>query len=232
MKSATTIALNLQTLMKQIPSSIKLIAVGKTFSADAIREAYDLGVRDFGENKVQELMQKSEALQDLSDIRWHFIGHLQSNKVKKLLKVKNLVMIHSVDRIKLVNALNKELAAQNRKLDVLIQVNTSKEESKYGCEPSSVAHFARIVAHSSNLNLKGLMTIGLLGGTPEQTAQCFAALKTLQTQLKQSNLTLQELSMGMTADCAIAIAQGSTMVRVGQAIFGNRNLPDNYYWPK
>ena len=218
-------------LSSNIPTNVTLIAVSKTFDADAVSSAYQAGQRDFGENKVQELIQKSNALKDLPDIRWHFIGHLQSNKAKPLLDVPNLHMIHSVDRIKIAKRLNRLLQEQERTIKVLVQVNASKEQSKFGCSPSDLESLATEISSFSQLSLQGLMTIGKLGGDKQETTRCFSKLSTLFKTFK-TPFNLQHLSMGMTSDYKIAISEGSTMIRVGRAIFGDRALPDSHYWPE
>ncbi len=218
-------------LSSNIPENITLIAVSKTFDADAVLTAYQAGQRDFGENKVQELIQKANALKYLSDIRWHFIGHLQSNKVKPLLGVPNLYMIHSVDRIKIARRLNRILQEQARTIKILIQVNVSEEQSKFGCHTSELESIAKEMKNFSQLSIEGLMTIGKLGGDEQETKRSFSTLKTLFETFK-TQFDLQYLSMGMTSDFEIAISEGSTMIRVGQAIFGNRKTPDSYYWPE
>ena len=222
---------NLKALQAKLPEDVALVAVGKTFPVEHIEQAYKLGLRDFGENKVQELYEKATALAHLTDIRWHFIGHLQTNKAKKLLAVPNLYMVHSVDREKVVKTLEKLLAQQTRKIQVLIQVNTSFEQSKYGHSPKGVIDFIETVASSSHLELKGLMTIGKLGGDEQQTKNCFAMLQDIRNQAENAGHPLEIMSMGMTSDFELAIAQGSNMVRVGQAIFGARAVPDSFYWP-
>ncbi len=202
--------------------------------------AYNAGQRDFGENKVQELLKKSEALSYLTDIRWHFIGHLQSNKVNQLLGVQNLYMVHTVDREKIARMLNHRLAESGRELKVLIQVNTSREESKYGCSPKQTEGLASFITGMPHLHLVGFMTIGKLGGTTREVGQCFSELKSVADQIKENfkeqllrnSWGVQHLSMGMTSDYREAIEEGSTMIRIGQAIFGKRRTPDSEYWPE
>jgi len=231
----TEIAENLDRIRRHLPHQATLIAVSKTFDANAVREAYRAGQRDFGENKVQELLSKSQALQDLPDTRWHFIGHLQSNKVKDVLRVPYLAMVQSVDRLKVAQMLNERLEREGRELDVLIQVNTSGEESKYGCTPDEAPSQIRRIAALPHLHIKGLMTIGKLGGSVDETRQCFGCLRTIAAQVEAESIpgvSMQTLSMGMTSDYEAALQEGSNMVRIGQAIFGKRHIPDQHYWPE
>lgn len=221
-------------LKNTLPEEVKLIAVSKTFPAELVEALYELGHRDFGENKVQELSLKSQKLKHLADIRWHFIGHLQSNKVNELLKVPNLDMIHSVDREKVAEKLNSRLIEQGRSMPILIQVNTSKEESKYGCLTDKAISFATQVDQLQCLEVKGFMTLGKLGGSEEENRHCFKILHQTSKEFEKQTSPKGEraiLSMGMTSDWKIAISEGSTCVRIGQAIFGKRSLPDSFYWP-
>ncbi len=234
-RTVASIGENLRAVLNPLPAHVSLVAVSKTFDADAVREAYAAGQRDFGENKVQELRSKAEACADLPGIRWHFIGHLQSNKVKDVLRVANLVMIHSVDRLKIAEMLNQQLSIENRRLEVLIQVNVSGEESKYGCAPEDTGYLVRAIAALPQLRIKGFMTIGKLGGTPWQTRQCFRSLRQVAAEITEAKIPsvgTQVLSMGMTSDFGIALEEGSTLIRVGQAIFGQRQTRDTYYWPE
>eukprot|EP00878_Enallax_costatus_P009568 GHUV01009998.1.p1 GENE.GHUV01009998.1~~GHUV01009998.1.p1 ORF type:complete len:254 (+),score=36.61 GHUV01009998.1:213-974(+) len=204
----------------------RLVAVSKTKPVEAVQEAYDAGHRVFGENYVQELLDKAPLLP--SDIKWHFIGHLQSNKVKSLLEgVPDLSMVETVDSVKLADRINRIASGLSRsdKLSVLLQVNTSGEETKYGCEPSEVVDIAQHIAQKCEaLHLAGLMTIGMpdYSSRPENftclgecRSQVAAALGIDPEQL--------ELSMGMSGDFEQAIEMGSTNVRVGSTIFGARD---------
>lgn len=231
----TEIAENLDGIRRQLPHQTTLIAVSKTFDANAVREAYRAGQRDFGENKVQELLSKAKELKDLPDIRWHFIGHLQSNKVKDVLRVPHLAMVQSVDRLKVAQMLSERLEREGRELNVLIQVNTSGEESKYGCTPEEAPSLIHEIAKLPSLHIKGLMTIGKLGGSADETRQCFRVLRTIAAQVEAEDIpgvSMETLSMGMTSDYQSALQEGSNMVRIGQAIFGKRHVPDQYYWPE
>jgi len=205
-----------------------LIAVSKTKEAPLLKQAYEAKQRDFGENYVQELLDKAPNLPD--DIRWHFIGHLQSSKCKTLLKgVKNLYMVQSVDSQKLANKLNEATKAnRSGKLKVLVQVNTSGESSKFGCEPKEcIPLVEHIIKSCDALEFSGLMTIGRMSSKPEP--ECFQSLLDCRTSLvKELKLEKNaiELSMGMSSDLELAIDMESTMVRVGTTIFGTRPTID------
>ena len=202
----------------------RLLCVSKTKPGSMIKDLYRLGHRDFAENKVQELVQKSEELKELSEIRWHFIGSLQTNKLNALLGVQNLVAIHSIDRDSLLEKiLKKELA---RPLDLFIQVNTSGEKEKGGFETyEDVLLAARRINESKSFLLKGLMTIGRIrtDDFEKQARESFRLLRDLKMQLEKSMQTRVELSMGMSSDYSIAMEVGSDWVRVGSSIFGARD---------
>lgn len=216
----------LKYIRAQLPPSTRLIAVSKTVAAERVRFAHSLaGQYDFGENKVQELIQKSEALSDLKDLRWHFLGHLQKNKIKSLLRVPGLVLLHSLDSLALAEKLNQHLELQAKELNILIQVNTSQEESKYGCKPAEALPLIQKIAPLPHLHIQGLMSIAKWKASPEENEACFQTLGRLKEEIKKhkiGNVTMDILSMGMSSDYKIAIAQGSTMVRIGQEIFGKR----------
>ena len=167
-------------------------------------------------------------------IRWHFIGHLQSNKVKALLMVPNLYMVHSIDRLKIAKLMEKRLTSEERSLRVLIQVNTSGETSKYGCKPEQASQLVDDVTSLTHLQISGLMTIGRLAGGEDSARECFLLLSQLREEIKTSKAgkKLPHLSMGMTSDYKAALKEGSTMVRIGQAIFGERSTLDSEYWPE
>lgn len=208
------------------PESVRVVAVSKTKPVPVIRQVYDAGHQCFGENYVQELIEKAPQLPD--DIEWHFIGHLQSNKVKPLLSVPNLAMVETVDDEKIANHLNRVVGnIGRRRLRVLVQVNTSGEESKSGVEPHNVIVLVKHVnSNCPNLQFSGLMTIGMpdYTSTPENfktLANCRTEVcKTLGMDEEQC-----ELSMGMSSDFELAIELGSTNVRVGSTIFGAREYP-------
>lgn len=212
------------------PKDVKLLLATKTVPADRIKQALDMGERLIGENKVQELQEKYSLLQN-ENMDWHFIGHLQTNKVKQVLKY--VTCIHSVDRLKLGKVLHRELTKENRTLDILVQVNTSYEESKFGVAPEETLHLIEQLSELDTLQIKGLMTIGKLTTNNQETRECFRLLKSIQQQIIERNFPRVEmdvLSMGMTNDFEIAIEEGATLVRVGTAIFGEREYPDSYYW--
>ncbi len=206
------------------PRDVKLVAVSKTKPATAIREAFAAGQRSFGENYAQELAAKREELADLEGIEWHFIGHLQTNKAKVIARVADVV--HAVDSAVLARELGKRVAAaaRPRPLPVLIEVNVTGELQKHGAAPSEVAEVVAAVQAEASLALRGLMTMPPLGD-PEAARRAFGTLRSLRS-LHGGGAVLPELSMGMSGDLEIAIAQGATMVRIGTAIFGERERPD------
>lgn len=212
------------------PQEVSLLLATKTVSPENIKVALQSGETLIGENKVQELKEKYDVLKDIPH-QAHFIGHLQTNKIKDVLKYADC--IQSVDRTDLVEKLDARLQREGRKTDIMIQVNTSFEESKFGIAPSKAILFAKRVAQYDTLSVKGLMTIGLFSAEQEQVRKCFQLLKHLQQQITDLNLPhfeLNHLSMGMSHDLETAIEAGATMVRVGTAIFGTRIYPDSYYW--
>lgn len=213
------------------PGEVKLLLATKTVPAERIRIALEAGYTLIAENKVQELKEKYEALKEIPHTN-HFIGHLQTNKIKDLLRC-DVSCIHSIDRLDLAEKLHQRLRAQNRTMEVLIQVNTSGEESKFGAAPEQVTGLVKQVAQLETLSIKGLMTIGLFSANTEKVRKCFRMLKQIQQDLlalKIPGVAMQELSMGMSGDLETAIAEGATIVRVGTAIFGQRSTPDSYYW--
>ena len=198
------------------------MVVSKTFSPDHIREAIRAGVTDLGENYVQELLGKRNELDDQS-VRWHFIGHLQSNKAKQIAEWIHLV--HAVDAVGVVSALDKHAAQSGRVVDVLVEVNTTREGSKHGVEPERTIEFVRSLAAFEHVRVTGLMTIGPFLPDPEASRPMFRTLRHLRdrgNQLKQRNVSMTHLSMGMTGDFEVAIEEGATLVRIGTAIFGER----------
>ncbi|URN93677.1 MAG: YggS family pyridoxal phosphate-dependent enzyme [Candidatus Pristimantibacillus lignocellulolyticus] len=210
---------------------VKLLLATKTVPLKKLQSAIQAGETLLGENKVQELRDKFPLMQQYDQVEWHFIGHLQTNKVKDILKY--VTLIHSVDRLKLGQALQYQLTRENKSIDILVQVNTSYEESKFGISPQSVLELVEQLSQFDKLNIKGLMTIGKLGATNEETRQCFRLLKQIQTQIlekKFPRVQMEILSMGMSGDFKVAIEEGATIIRVGTSIFGERHLPDEYYW--
>lgn len=214
------------------PASVRLLPVSKTKPESSLRLAHAAGCTLLGENKVQEAYRKWEAMQDLTDLHWSVIGHLQTNKAKLVAKFAS--EFQALDSLRVAEALDRRLQAEGRSLDVFVQVNTSGEASKYGLEPDNVQAFVDQLPAFSALRVRGFMTLALFSAEAERVRQCFILLRNLRDQLRQSapaGMSLDELSMGMSGDFEIAIEEGSTIVRVGQAIFGARPLPDSYYWP-
>ncbi len=198
------------------PESVRLIAVGKRHPAELIRAAYELGQLDFGENYLQELAAKARELDDLPDIRWRFIGHLQRNKARDAARICHSV--DTVDSLRTAEALDAKARQAERTLEVLIEVNLAGEQQKAGCPPAEVAALAESIGKLHALRLSGLMAIPPLELQPEQNRPRFRALRQLAHEL-----SLPELSMGMSADLEVAIEEGATMVRVGTDIFGDRD---------
>jgi len=206
------------------PDDVQLLLATKTVPAEKIRIAIEAGETLMGENKMQELRDKNDVLKNLP-IERHFIGHLQTNKVKDVLKY--VTCIQSLDRINLADELHKQLQNQNRKLDVFVQVNTSYEESKFGLAPEDVLSFIKKIKTYETLNIKGLMSIGLLDVEKEKMIPSLRLLRTIRDEIYSQGIEgLQDLklSMGMSQDLELAIAEGSNMVRIGTSIFGNRFL--------
>ena len=207
------------------PNEIKLIAVSKNFSTDDINQAFDAGLREFGENKAQELNSKFDVLGN--KVIWHFIGHLQSNKVK--FAVRSAEYIHSVDSLSLAKEINKKSEQINKVQKILLQVKTSEEETKSGVE-SEEELFSLVDSckELSNVELKGLMTIAPFTDNEEEIRKSFGYLCKLKDVLNKKGFkNIKELSMGMTSDFEIAIEEGATMLRIGSAIFGQRDYSKN-----
>ena len=198
---------------------VALIAVTKTFSSSLIQEAVDAGAVDIGENFVQEFTQKLTELPD-KRIRWHFIGHLQTNKIKYIVNAVHL--IHSVDSFKLGKELSVHAGRNARKVNILVEVNTSEETSKFGVTPRSTIGVIKDLALLPHINICGLMTIGPFLPNPEESRPSFRMLREVRDLVQNEGISLPHLSMGMTNDFEVAIEEGSTMVRIGTAIFGKR----------
>ena len=216
------IAERLNQLKEKLPKNVHLVAVSKTKPHQAIYEAYDAGHRDFGENKVQEMVQKWEQLP--KDINWHMIGHVQRNKVKYMAPFVHL--IHGVDTEKLLREIDKQAAKYNRVIDCLLQVHIAEESTKFGFSPEEVPHILNTSRSLQNVSVKGLMGMATFTDNNLQIEREFQQLKSLFEDLfAQQQQQQQEaiLSMGMSGDYPIAIASGSTMIRVGSSIFGARN---------
>ncbi|MGE8686472.1 MAG: YggS family pyridoxal phosphate-dependent enzyme [Achromobacter sp.] len=214
------------------PASVRLLPVSKTVEEARIRLAYEAGCRYLGENKLQEVSRKWEAMADLADLKWSVIGHLQTNKAK--LVARYAAEFQALDSLRVAEALDRRLQAEGRSLDVFVQVNTSGEASKYGLHPDETAAFLRELPAFAALRVRGLMTLAVFSAEAARVRQCFILLRALRDRLRQAapdGVGLDELSMGMSGDYEIAIEEGATVVRVGQAIFGARNTPDSFYWP-
>ena len=221
----TEIQQHIASIRADIPAGVTLVCVSKFHSNDAIMEAYEVGERDFGESRVQELLPKYEALP--KDIRWHFIGHLQTNKVKQV--VPFVYMIHSVDSVRLLEIINKEAEKIGRRVKVLLEVHVAKEASKSGFTPED---FLSLITHSSSLisaypwvEICGVMGMATNTDDKQEWRRCFREIKHLASSLiaNSSPSERPQISMGMSDDYQVAIEEGSTMVRIGSTIFGSRN---------
>lgn len=204
------------------PEDIELIAVSKTKPVEMITQIYELGIREFGENKVQEILAKSQVLPE--DIHWHMIGHLQRNKVKSVLP--KTVLIHSVDSLRLAKAISDEALKLNIIANILLEINVAGEESKYGFTPDEAYDRLVEIAALPNIMVKGLMTSAPYTDNAEDNREYFRQLRQLCVDLKNKNIdntSMDFLSMGMTGDYEVAIEEGATHVRVGTAIFGERS---------
>lgn len=213
------------------PAGVRLLPVSKTVDEARIRMAYAAGCRFLGENKVQEAYGKWEAMSDLADLRWSVIGHLQTNKAK--LVARFAAEFQALDSLRVAQALDRHLQSLGRSLDVLVQVNSSGEPSKYGLPPDEVPAFVRELPAFSALRVRGLMTLAALSDDALRVRGCFVLMRGLQQRLLDeapAGIGMHELSMGMSGDYAIAVEEGATIVRVGQAIFGARATPDSEYW--
>jgi pyridoxal phosphate enzyme (YggS family) len=207
------------------PADVTLVAVSKTFPAGAVAEAVEAGVADVGENYVQELLGKRNELVGKA-IRWHFIGHLQTNKVKYIAEWIHL--IHAVDRTELVQEIDRRAGRAGRVVDLMVEVNTTGEQSKFGVAPDMALPLIRTLAEYRNIDVAGLMTIGPFLPDPEGSRPMFRRLKKLREEAKQfgqPNASMRYLSMGMTGDFEVAVEEGATHVRIGTAIFGRRVKP-------
>jgi len=207
---------------KRPVASIRMVAVSKTMPAEVVREAIEAGVTDLGENYIQEAKEKINALATYP-VTWHYIGHLQSNKAKYAVRLFDL--IHSVDSLKLAKELDKYAKKNDKIQTILIQVNVAREDSKSGVYLEDSVRLLREVSRLENISVKGLMTMPPYFNAPEKVRPFFAALRQFRDQIKKEaipNISMDELSMGMTGDFETAIEEGATMVRIGTAIFGDR----------
>ena len=207
------------------PEDVTLIAVSKTKPVSMLQEAYDYGCRDFGENKVQELVDKFEQLP--KDIRWHMIGHLQRNKVKYI--VDKVYLIHSVDSLRLAEEISKEAVKKDCNVSILVEVNVAGEESKFGATCEEAYKLVEEIAKLPNITVKGLMTIAPYVENSEENRQYFEKLRQIYVDIIEKNIDniyMKELSMGMTGDYEVAVTEGATYVRVGTGIFGERSYAE------
>lgn len=206
------------------PASVNILPVSKTFGPELIRAAVGLGLCRFGENKVQEIRDKAPALADCG-IDWVMIGHLQTNKARDVARLASEVQ--SLDRLELAEALDRRLQQEGRAIDVLVQVKTSREPSKYGLPPERLPAFLDAMRGYDTLRIRGLMTLATHSSEPAQVRGCFRMLRDLRDHAILQGHDLQRLSMGMSGDFPLAIAEGASEVRIGTAIFGNRTYPDS-----
>lgn len=240
-ETAEEFRLNLDAVLARIDAArarssraddVRLLPVSKTVPAERIRHAIEAGALWLGENKVQEAHRKWGELTDTA-VKWSVIGHLQTNKAKLVAEFAS--EFQALDSLRVAEALDRRLQASGRSLDVFVQVNTSGEDSKFGLEPDAVAGFVRELPNYSSLRVRGLMTLAVFSPDAELVRTCFRRLREVQGRLRETapdGVGLDELSMGMSGDFEMAIEEGATVVRVGQAIFGARAKPDSYYWPE
>ncbi len=203
-------------------TEVTLIAVSKTKPVSMLDEAYEYGCRHFGENKVQELVEKYEVMP--KDIKWHMIGHLQRNKVKYI--VDKVYLIHSVDSLRLAEEISKEAVKKNVNVNILVEVNVAEEESKFGTTSEAATELVKEISVLPNISVKGLMTIAPYVENAEENRQYFAKLRQLSVDIMNKNIdnvSMGVLSMGMTGDYQVAVEEGATYVRVGTGIFGERD---------
>lgn len=235
---ATRFAANLKTVQARIaaacrrcgrnPDDVRLLPVTKTVPAHVLRLAHTAGISDFAENKLQEARDKQANLSDLP-IRWSIIGHLQTNKVKYLVRL--ATEFHALDSLRLAEELNRRLDALDRDLDIFVQVNTSGEASKYGLQPDELISFVERLPDYPRLKPRGLMTLAIFSTDTDRVRTCFRLLRNLRDRVATVHPSLTQLSMGMSGDFEAAIEEGADVVRVGQAIFGPRPTEDAAYWP-
>ena len=218
-----TIGETYKEIKRGLPEDVTLVCISKTRQINEIKEAYTSGARDFGENKVQELIEKYDSLDEDKDIRWHFIGHLQTNKVKYI--VGKVYLIHSLDSVHLLKEIEKRYASKNEIARVLIQINIGKEEAKTGIAIEEMGSLIKACEECKNVKIKGLMaTIPI--GNEESCRGYFTQMKTIFDDLKTfeyKNVSMEILSLGMSKDFKIALEQGANMIRLGEKIFGKRD---------
>lgn len=215
------------------PGSVTLLPVSKTFGEANIREAMACGLQRFGENKVQEIVAKQELLAD-TPAQWVMIGHLQSNKARDVARYASEVQ--SLDRLSLARALERRLQNEGRSLDALVQIKTSPEPSKYGMAPEDLPAFLREVSRNMpSIRIQGLMTLAINAKDQNAVRACFRTLRELRDRMREEaieGVNMERLSMGMSGDFEMAIEEGSTEIRIGTALFGQRPYGDDYYWPE
>lgn len=211
------------------PAEVAILPVSKTFGPEVVRAAVALGLHRFGENKVQEIRDKSGLLADCG-IAWVMIGHLQTNKARDVARLASEVQ--SLDRTELAEALHRRLQLVGRSIDVLVQVKTSREESKYGLPPAELPTFLDRLRQYDTLRVRGLMTLAIHTDDPVEVRACFRQLRELRDAAVARGHDIPRLSMGMSGDFPLAIAEGATEVRIGTAIFGRRPTSDSFYWPE
>ncbi len=223
------IAQRAQEMLAQLPAQVRLIGVSKTFSADHIRAAYGAGIRDFGENRVQEALEKQQLLQDLPDITWHLIGHLQRNKIRKA--VQHFDWIHSVDSLQLLQGLDTVAMESGKCPNLCLQVKLRDDPQKTGWLPQELIQSLPQIATYRSIQIKGLMTILPWGLPAPEIQSVFSETRQFAEQLSSeiaaagwSNLRMEELSMGMSEDYPLALAEGTTMIRLGRILFGSRGV--------
>ncbi len=219
-----SIADNIETIRRNLPASVKLMAVSKYVSVAQIRAAYAVGIRDFGESRIQEAQTKQQELADLPDLCWHLIGHLQGNKVRKAVQIFD--WIHSVDSLKLVQQIDRVASELEARPNICLQVKILPDPDKYGWTIPALLNDLPQISECEHLQVRGLMAIPPLGLTIAQTQQFFEQVRDLRYQINQQsgvNLQLSELSMGMSGDYLSAIAAGATIIRLGSIIFGDRS---------
>ena len=205
---------NINSILKELNKDTTLIAVSKTKPVEMIKDAYDVGIRDFGENHVQEILEKIDQLP--KDIRWHMIGHLQTNKVKDI--IDKVYLIHSVDTIKLANCINKEAVKKNITVNILLEINIANEETKYGFKIEELDNVIAEIKKLKNINIKGLMCVAPNTDNPSDNQKYFHTMNELKKKYK-----LEILSMGMSNDYPYALKEGTNYIRVGTKIFGERD---------
>ena len=216
----TKIKNNIESILKTLPPNVTLCAVTKYHNVEETRAVIDAGIMDLGENKVQDLLAKQDVITD-PDVRWHLIGHLQTNKVKKV--IGHTVLIHSVDSLRLIEAIEKESAAQDCVTQILLQIDLTEEETKTGLLPDELPEILEILPQKPHILLRGIMGMGALNKKPEENRKIFKTLKEIYDTIRVSYLNgenqVDTLSMGMTDDYPDAVAEGATIVRIGRKIF-------------